>query len=74
MGYFKHKTKGNTIVEFVGLRPNMYSFTVCDASVPVPKVDYPIDVRHKAIVNGVAQSQIERFTHVNYVRMYNDEP
>ena len=32
VGYFKDETKGNPIVEFVGLRPKMYSFTVCDAS------------------------------------------
>ena len=28
VGYFKDETKGNPIVEFVGLRPKMYSFTV----------------------------------------------
>ena len=34
VGYFKDETKGNSIVEFIGLRPKMYSFTVCDASSP----------------------------------------
>ena len=32
VGYFTDDTKGNPIVEFVGLRPKMYSFTVFDAS------------------------------------------
>ena len=32
VGYFKDETKGDLIVEFVGLRPKMYSFTVCEAS------------------------------------------
>ena len=32
VGFFKDETKGNPILKFVGLRPKMYSFTVCDAS------------------------------------------
>ena len=36
VGFFKDETKGNPIVEFVSLRPKMYSFTVCDASEPIP--------------------------------------
>ena len=32
VGYFKDETKGDPIVEFVGLRPKMYSFTVCRAT------------------------------------------
>ena len=69
VGYFKDETKGNTIVEFVSLRPKMYSFTVCDASEPIPKVNYPMDVRHKAVAKGVARSQIKRFKHEDYVCM-----
>ena len=71
MGYFKDKTKGNPIVEFVGLRPKMNSFTVCDASEPIPGVNYKMDVRHKTVAKGVACSQIKRFKHEDYVRMYN---
>ena len=58
VGYFKDETNENPIVEFVGLRPKMYSFTVCDASEPIPGVNYPMDVRHKAVAKGVARSQI----------------
>ena len=71
VGYFKDETKGNRIVEFVGLRPKMYSFTVCDASEPIPGVNYPMDVRHKAVAKRVACSQIKRVKHEDYVRMYN---
>ena len=61
----------NPIVEFVGLRAKMYSVTVCDASVPISGVNYPMDVRHKAVAKDVARSQIKRFKHEDYVRMYN---
>ena len=71
VGYFKDETKGKPIVEFIGLRPKMYSFTVCDASEPIQGVNYPMDVRHKAVAKGVARSQIKRFKHEDYVRMYN---
>ena len=71
VGYFKDETKGNPIVEFVGLRPKMYSFTVCDPPVYIPGVNYPMYVRHKAVTKGVARSQIKRFKHEDYVRMYN---
>ena len=49
----------------------MYSFTVCDASEPIPGVNDPIDVRHKAVAKGVARLQIKKFKHEDYVRMYN---
>ena len=65
------ETKGDLIVEFLGLRPKMYSFTVCEASEPIRGLNYPMDVRHKAVAKGVARSQIRRFKHENYVRMYN---
>ena len=32
-----------------------------------------MDVRHKAVAKGVARSQIKRFKHEDYVRMYNNE-
>ena len=63
VGYFKDETKGNPIVEFVGLRPKMYSFTVCDAAEPIQGVNYPKDMRHKALAKAVARSQIKRFKH-----------
>ena len=71
VGYFKDETKGDLIVEFVGLRPKMYSFTVCEASEPIPGLNYPMEVRHKPVAKGVARSQIKRFKQEDYVRMYN---
>ena len=69
VGCFKDETKGNPIVEFVGLRVKMYLFTVCDASEPIPGVNYSMDVRHKVVAKSVARSQIKRFKHEDYVRM-----
>ena len=69
VGFFKNETKENPIVEFVGLRSKMYSFTVCDASVPIPGVNHPMDVRHIAMAKGVARSQIKRLKHDDYVLM-----
>ena len=71
VGYFKYETKENPIVEFIGHRPKMYSFTVCDAFEPIPGVNYPMDIRHKAVVKSVARSWIKRFVHKDYVRMFN---
>ena len=71
VGYFKDKTKGNPIVEFIGLRPKMYSFIVCDASEPIPKVNCPMNIKHKAMWKSVVRSQIKRFKHEDYVRMFN---
>ena len=56
VGYFKDETKGNPIVEFIGLRLKMYLFTMCDASQPIPVVNYPMDITHKAVAKGVARS------------------
>ena len=39
VSYFKNVKKRNPIVEFIGLRPKMYSFTVSDASEPIPVVN-----------------------------------
>ena len=71
VGYFKDETKGDSIVEFVGLRPKMYLFTVCEASETIPWLNYPTEVRHKAVAKGVSLSQIKLFKYEDYVQMYN---
>ena len=71
VGYFKDETKGNPIVEFVGLRPKMYSFSVCYAFEHIPGVNYPMNITHKAVGKGVGRSQIKRLKHDDYVSMYN---
>ena len=61
VGYFTKATKGNLIIEFVGLRLKMYLFTVCDESEPILKVNYLMNITHIAVAKGVARSQIKRF-------------
>ena len=56
VAFFKDETNGNSIVKFVGQRPKMYSFSVCDASELISGVINPIDVLHKAVATGVARS------------------
>ena len=51
--------------------PKMYSFAFWEASQPIPWLNYPKDVRHKTVTKGVARSQIKRFKHKGYVRIYN---
>ena len=72
MSYVKDETKLNPMVVFVGFCFKMYSFTVCDASEPIPGVNYPVNVRHKAVATGVARSQVKRFKHEDYLRTYNN--
>ena len=36
-----------------------------------PRVELPDEVRQKAVAMGVARSQIKRFKHEDYMRMYN---
>ena len=49
----------------------MYSFIVCKASELITGLNNSIDVRHKVVAIIVARSQIKRFKHEDYVRMYN---
>ena len=44
---------------------------MCNASEFIPGVNYPMDIRHKAVAKGVALSQIKRNKHEDYVRMFN---
>ena len=74
VGYFKDECKFHPIVEFVGLRPKMYSFTVMDAEeydrrLPVE----PVQLRHKAVAEGVSRANIKRFTHEEYVTMFRED-
>ena len=68
---FKDETKGNPNVEFVGLRPKMYLFTMCDASEPIPWVNFQMDVRHKAVAKGVARPRSSASNMRTMWRMYN---
>ena len=72
MNYFKDETNGNPIVEFVGLCPNMISITVCDGSEPISRVNYPNNVRHKAVEKSVARFQFKRSKQEDYLHMCNN--
>ena len=71
VGYFKDVTNCNPNVEFVGQRPKMYSVNLCETFKPIEGLNYLMNVRQKAVAQGVARSQIKRFKHEDYVRMYN---
>ena len=49
----------------------MYTDTLCDASEPIFGVNYPMVIRHRAVANGVALSQITRLKHEDYVQIFN---
>ena len=73
VGYFTDECTCHLIVEFIGLRPNMYSYTVMDAEendtrLPVEAVQ----LRHKDFAKGVSRGNIKRFTHEEYVTMFRE--
>ena len=71
VGYFKDECKGDPIIEFVALRPKMYSFTVCEASEYIVKFNVPLPIiKHKAVAKGVSRANIRRRTHEDYVAMF----
>ena len=49
VGYFKDEKKGDPIIEFVGLRSKIYSFTECHADELIYGLNYPMDTWHKAV-------------------------
>ena len=55
MCFVKDKTKGKSIVEFVNLPFKMFSFTVCDVSEFISRVNYLMDVRQKAVAQSVTR-------------------
>ena len=71
VGYFKDETKGDPIVEFVGLRPKMYTFTECRALKYTPKHNDEVEMLYKNVATGISKFQIRRFKHEDYIRMYN---
>ena len=73
VGYFKDECKCHPIVEFVGLRPKMYSVTVMGADGYGPRLSVePVQLRHKAVAKGVSRANIKRFTHEEYVTMFRE--
>ena len=69
VGYFKDESTGDPIVEFVGLRPKMYSFTVCRATEYSPGLNSEVEMWNKNVAKIISLSQIRRFKHDDYFRM-----
>ena len=68
VGFFKDELKGDPIVEFVALKPKMYSFTTCKATL---SKDQPRIVE-KQVGKGIARAALRRLHHQDYVDMYNE--
>ena len=68
VGYFKDEMKGDPIVEFIALKPKMYSFTVCKASF----VANQPQITEKQVGKGIARAALKQITHQNYVDMFNE--
>jgi len=71
VGYFKDECKGDPIIEFIGLRPKMYSFTACKA---VPPETPATVLKHKAVAKGITRANIRTLTHDDFDRMYREGP
>ena len=65
---------GDPFVEFVGLRPKMYSFKVMEAAEYEPQLPFfdAVHFKHKSVVNGVSQINIKDFTHDDYFAMFRE--
>ena len=73
VGYFKDMCKCHPIVEFVGFRQKMCSFTVMDAEEYDPRLPFePVQLRHKSVAKGVSRANIKCFTHDDYVTMFSE--
>ena len=62
VGKFKDETNGEPIVEFVGLRPKMYSYTVL--------TDHGISEKHRA--KGIATATSKSLKHEQYIAELNN--
>ena len=70
VGFFKDETKGNPIIEFVALKPKMYSFKVCECQT-VDSNTQP-RVRDKQVGKGIARATLRKTTHQQYLEMFHE--
>ena len=61
VGKMKDEVKGEPIIEFVGLRPKMYSFLVGSV-----KVDGSVDINSKHRSKGIQRAAADRLHHEDY--------
>jgi len=67
IGKFKDECNGKPMLEFVGLRPKMYSFTVLRELNPSPEQD-GTSVSEKARAKGIQRAALQRLRHDDYLR------
>ena len=71
VGYFKDEMKGNPIVEFVALKPKMYSFKVATC-LPENSKETP-KIWSKQVGKGIARAALKTITFDTYKNMYDNQ-
>ena len=77
VGFFKDECNGQIITELVALKPKMYSFTTCEATLYDPQHPDapPPPLKHKEVAKGIARATIKnKLRHESYLEMYNEGP
>ena len=61
VGFFNDECNGQIITELVALKPKMYSFTTCEATLYDPQHPDapPPPLKHKEVANGIARATIK---------------
>lgn len=72
VGFFKDETKGDPIIEFIGLKPKMYSFKVCSAVQPGLNTP-PTKIYDKQVGKGICRTELKKHTFTMYMDMYNKQ-
>ena len=67
IGYFKDETGGHPILEFVGLKPKMYSFQIYKG-----KTDGRPNLVEKHSAKGIQRATIAKLTHSEYLSQILD--
>ena len=67
IGKFKDETKGDPILEFIGLRPKMYSFQTVKMDVD-SREGAKIEEKHRA--KGIARAVAARLRHSDYLKQF----
>ena len=71
LGKFHDETNGNPIVEFVGLRPKMYSFSICEVQSSCSEALAP-SIKTKQTAKGISRSAKRIIRHEDYLSIYNE--
>ena len=71
LGKFKDETNGNFILEFVGLRPKMYSYSICEAQSSCSEPLLP-NIKTKQTAKDISRFAKRTIRHADYVSNYNE--